>query len=169
MLHATVRSQPKHGYRQQCGGSSLRLLRPTATHGRRQWLVPHGVGAPQCKAHWPVWAEKLRGVWFMQFVACCMLHAACCMLQCKAQWPACAEMIPSLFGDSAIDPHQIVRALSRRSQRCVLDVSYLSRTSAPGLGLPQPHLHRGWADRCNICTRDGLTPATPARPLRAGR
>jgi hypothetical protein len=86
-----------------------------------------------------------------------MLHAAC--LQCKAQWPVCAEMIPSLFGDSAIDPHQIVRALSRRSQRCVPDVSYLWGTSAPGLASPLPHL----LDPCALagsCSRIGMLSAS---------
>jgi hypothetical protein len=38
-------------------------------------------------------------------------------------------------------------------------------TSAPGLGPPQPHLHRGSAHLCHICTGTGLIPATSAPGL----
>ena len=38
-------------------------------------------------------------------------------------------------------------------------------TSALGLGSPLPHLRRGWAHPCHICTRTGLTPATSALGL----
>ena len=54
-----------------------------------------------------------------------------------------------------------MRLLQQR-ERPSLDMPKARATSAPGLGSPQPHLHRDWAHPCHICTGAGLTPAESA-------
>ena len=41
-------------------------------------------------------------------------------------------------------------------------IRLMAATSAPGLGLSRPHLHRDWAHPSHICTGTGLAPPTSA-------
>jgi hypothetical protein len=57
------------------------------------------------------------------------------------------------------------RASPEGVRHCVRADLFTAATSAPGLGLPLPHLHRDWVYRCHICTGTGFTAATSAPGL----
>jgi hypothetical protein len=65
----------------------------------------------------------------------------------------------------------LARALWELSRQPMLQAKmqysprFAAATSAPGLGSPQPLMHRDWAHPCHICTGTGLTSATCAPGL----
>ena len=65
----------------------------------------------------------------------------------------------------------LARALWELSRQPMLQAKmqysprFAAATSAPGLGSPQPLMHRDWAHPCHICTGAGLAPTTSAPGL----
>jgi hypothetical protein len=62
--------------------------------------------------------------------------------------------------------HPLRASATLRAPRDSRSWSAFPPTSAPGLGSPNPHLRRDWAQPpCHICTRTGLTPPASATGL----